>query len=150
MNYFVFTDDATFYLNGVVNKQNERWSDENPYWKVETHTQTPQKVNVWCSIVGSNILGPFFIDGNLGGPKYLDLLLSQIVPAIQDLFPGELFDDVWFQQDGAPAHYTLIVREFLNETFGERWIGRGVTLEEAIAWPARSPDLTPLDFYGAT
>ena len=32
---------------------------------------------------------------------------------------------------------------FLTETFGNRWIGRN----GPIAWPARSPDLTPLDFF---
>jgi hypothetical protein len=36
-----------------------------------------------------------------------------------------------------------IVRQFLNEAFPNRWIGRG----EAISWPARSPNLTPLDFF---
>jgi hypothetical protein len=36
-----------------------------------------------------------------------------------------------------------IVRQFLNEAFPNRWIGRG----GAISWPARSPDLTPLDFF---
>ena len=37
----------------------------------------------------------------------------------------------------------MIVREFLNETFRNRWIGRnGPT-----PWPPRSPDITPLDFF---
>ena len=34
------------------------------------------------------------------------------------------------------------VREFLDEEFSERWIGRGGLLE----WSPRSPDLNPLDF----
>ncbi|EZA60797.1 hypothetical protein X777_13786 [Ooceraea biroi] len=43
----VFTDEATFTLTGEVNNQNVRfWSDENPNWMRETHTQYPQKVNV--------------------------------------------------------------------------------------------------------
>jgi hypothetical protein len=32
---------------------------------------------------------------------------------------------------------------YLNENFIGRWIGRGSTIK----WPARSPDLTPLDFF---
>ncbi|KDR12539.1 hypothetical protein L798_13713 [Zootermopsis nevadensis] len=47
------------------------------------------------------------------------------------------------QQDGAPAHFTLDVREFLNRTYPGRWIGRGGPVE----WPARSPDLTYLNYY---
>eukprot|EP00731_Ephydatia_muelleri_P036869 Em0342g2a len=46
-------------------------------------------------------------------------------------------------QDGAPAHYLRGVRDWLNETFGTKWIGRGGPLES----PARSPDLTPMDFW---
>ena len=144
----VFSDEATFYLNGAVNKHNDRlWTDENPYWIRETHTQTPQKVNVWCGMVGDNIIGPFFIQGNLNGERYLELLQTEIVPAIQNLFPGEEFGEVWFQQDGAPPHYSVIVRDYLNVTFPNRWIGRGVVGVLAIAWPPRSPDLTPLDFF---
>ncbi|GBM96102.1 hypothetical protein AVEN_29504-1 [Araneus ventricosus] len=50
---------------------------------------------------------------------------------------------VIFQQDGAPPHYGNIVREFLDTTFPQRWISRGAVM----AWPPRSPDITPLDFY---
>ncbi|EZA60061.1 hypothetical protein X777_13886, partial [Ooceraea biroi] len=34
-------------------------------------------------------------------------------------------------------------RNILNESFPDRWIGRG----RRISWPARSPDLTPLGFF---
>jgi len=33
--------------------------------------------------------------------------------------------------------------QHLNDTFPDRWIGRGSTIN----WPPRSPDLTPLEFY---
>ena len=48
-----------------------------------------------------------------------------------------------FQQDGAPPHWGLHVRQFLNQTFPDRWIGR----DGPIPWPPRSPDITPLDFF---
>ena len=48
-----------------------------------------------------------------------------------------------FQQDGAPPHWGLIVRDFLNETFPNQWIGRN----GSTAWPPRSPDITHLDFF---
>lgn len=37
------------------------------------------------------------------------------------------------------------VREYL-EIFSGRWIGRKGQIE----WPAKSPDITPVDFYGIT
>jgi hypothetical protein len=31
----------------------------------------------------------------------------------------------WFQQDGAPPHFAANVRDFLNQEYPNRWIGRG-------------------------
>jgi len=70
------------------------------------------------------------------------MLREQIVPAIRDTAGGNM-DEIYFQQDGAPPHYGVIVRQYLNEVFQDRWIGRRVIYE----WPPRSPDLTPLDFF---
>jgi hypothetical protein len=47
---------------------------------------------------------------------------------------------MWFMHDGTPPHFLHIVRQHLNQTFGEQWIGRG----GPVKWPARSPDLDPL------
>ena len=53
------------------------------------------------------------------------------------------FEEMVFQQDGAPAHYANDVRNLLNEKLPGAWIGRC----GAIEWPPRSPDLSPLDFF---
>lgn len=54
-------------------------------------------------------------------------------------------ESIWFQQDGAPPHYAVNVRDYLDLTFPEQWVGKRSSLE----WPARSPDLSPLYyFYG--
>jgi hypothetical protein len=44
---------------------------------------------------------------------------------------------------GPPPHFLLIVKQHQNQTFGEQWIGCGGPVD----WPARSPDLNPLDFW---
>ncbi len=141
-----FSDESTFFLNGYVNRHNMRyWCQQNPFeYRIE-HTQRPLKSMVWAGILGRRIIGPFFIDGNLNGQKYLDLLQNDVVPAIQDAAYDQNidFDSVYFQQDGAPPHFAIIVRDFLNQTFPNRWIGRS----GPILWPPRSPDLTPLDFF---
>lgn len=140
----VFSDEATFFLNGSVNRHNmSYWSEENPHWMIDSRaTQYPQKVNVWAGIINDRIVGPFFYEGNLDARKYENMLRDQIVPAIQGIV-GEEFDQTWFQQDGASAHYARIARDYLDIVFAGRWIGRRGTIE----WPARSPDLTPLDYF---
>lgn len=149
LSKMVFSDEATFCLSGSVNRQNFRyWAPENPHWSMESHTQFPQKVNVWAGIVGTAIVGPFFIEGTLNSEKYLDLLQNYIIPSVSALYPNDEnpnipADSIWFQQDGAPPHYSRTVREYLHNIFPNRWIGRRGFIE----WPARSPDLTPLDFY---
>lgn len=145
----LFSDEATFCLNGKVNRQNCRyWSTANPHWMTEAHTQYPQKVNVWAGIVEDRIIGPFFFDEPLTGQRYLDFLENELIPALTEIFPNEndpnlLNEHIWFQQDGAPPHFARPVRDFLNRCFPRRWIGRRGTIE----WPPRSPDLTPLDFF---
>lgn len=59
--------------------------------------------DVECGIILKRVIRPHFFDQHLNGD----------------------FDvDIWFQQDGAPLHYAILVN-----------------------WPARSFDLTPIDFF---
>lgn len=96
-----------------------------------THSKTT-KVNVWMGIIGHNFIGPFFINGNLTSEVYLELLRGQIIPQLEIIYPNRR--NIWFQQDGAPAHFGLEVRQFLDQMFPHQWIGRRGEIE----WPARS------------
>lgn len=143
-----FSDECSFFLNGTVNRHNCRyWADSNPRIFHEVHTQHPEKLNVWAGIFGNQIVGPFFLPGNLTGEMYLELLENTIHPALVEILENNnneyLENRLTFQQDGAPPHFAARVRQYLDETFPGRWIGR----RGAIEWPPRSPDLTPLDFF---
>ncbi|GFT67823.1 hypothetical protein TNCV_4518021 [Trichonephila clavipes] len=49
-------DEAHFWLNGYVNKQNGRiWSEANPQVYVETPLH-PEKLTVWCALWAGGIL----------------------------------------------------------------------------------------------
>ena len=72
-----------------------------------------------------------------------DYMLKEIVWPIFEVLFEDNVPHMHYQQDGAPAHYLRGVRDWLNETIGTKWIGRGGPLE----WPAHSPDLTPVDFW---
>lgn len=88
------------------------------------------------------MLGPHFLLPRLNGERYLQFLDQTLPDLIEDL-PLALRQQMWYQHDGAPAHCAANVRDWLNRRFPARWIGRG----GHIPWPARSPDLTPLDFF---
>ncbi|GFV15545.1 uncharacterized protein TNCV_4835711 [Trichonephila clavipes] len=51
-----YSDEAHFWLNGYVNKQNCRiWSEANPQVYVETPLH-PEKLTVWCALWAGGIL----------------------------------------------------------------------------------------------
>lgn len=137
----MFTDEAHFCLHGGVNRQNYRfWSDANPHWFTEIPLHSPH-VTVWIGIGQSGIVGPFFFNETVNSERYLAMLENSVLPALQE-FPN--YDALIFMHDGAPPHWAITVRNFLDANFPMRWMGRG---SQQYPWPARSPDLTPCDFF---
>lgn len=139
-NRILWTDEASFKLNGCVNRHNcVYWSDTNPHELLEQELNVPG-VNVWAGVWSGGIVGPYFFNGTVTGASYLEMLQDVVLPELQNnpLFENTNF--IW-QQDGAPPHYSLVVRECISSNFDE-WIGRRGTTD----WPPRSCDLTPLDF----
>ncbi|GFV26198.1 transposable element Tc3 transposase [Trichonephila clavipes] len=54
----LFSDEAHFWLNGYVNKQNCRiWNEANPQVYVETPLH-PEKLTVWCALWAGGIISP--------------------------------------------------------------------------------------------
>lgn len=88
------------------------------------------------------LIGPHIFEEPLTGDVYLNFLRNDLPPLLRDV-PDHIQRAMILQQDGAPPHFSKQVKDFLNETFPGRWIGRGGPQQ----WPARSPDLTPLDFF---
>ena len=63
---------------------------------LESHTQYPQKINVWTGILNGTLIRPFFIDGNLNAREYKEFLRNQIVARIREI-TGDNFQNIWFQ-----------------------------------------------------
>ena len=136
----MWTDEATFKLNGHVNRHNcVYYATENPHIVITQEMNVPGIV-VWAGIWSGGLIGPFFFRDTVTGRSYLEMLDEKIVPAIEYQMNLE---EIFYMHDGAPAHYHQSVRRFLDKTFPDRWIGRRGPIE----WPARSPDLTPTDFF---
>lgn len=141
-NSIVFSDEAIFHTDGVISPHNCRWWSKTKPNFMQIKPIYSQKLIVWCAIHRHGVIGPYFFSRDVDGHSYLNMLKEFVIPELQRL---GLLHQCLFQQDGSPNHYTKPVINYLANTFQDRWIGRaGVA---PIAWPVRSPDLTPLDFY---
>lgn len=141
----VWTDESLFCRNSMWNRRVvHHWAPKirNPHVGRELSHQTRWSVNVWAAIRGNDIIGPVFIDGNLNAGRYLEILNGP-VSRYMDQLPLAQNVQTWYQHDGAPPHIAIQVRNRLNQIFPNQWIGRF----SRDAWPPRSPDLTPLDFF---
>lgn len=139
----LFTDEAGFHQDGIVNFHNNHvWAGENPHAVVEGRRQHRFSINVWAGIIGDRLIGPHILPNRLTGARYLAFLVNDLSVLLDDV-PYQQRLEMWFMHDGAPAHFLRNVREHLTNTFNRRWIGRG----GPVSWPARSPDLNPLDFW---
>ena len=99
------SDEATFYLNGLVNKHNVRyWSDTNPHVTIQTVMKSP-KLNV-CQ--KNQLVGPYFFeDDAVNGNNYLSMFENFFIWEVRKLHKVR---SIRFQQDGAPAHLSTDVR----------------------------------------
>jgi hypothetical protein len=83
------------------------------------------------------------VDPNrLTGRNYKARLENNMPDFLADV-PLIIHRELHFMHDGAPAHFSLVARRYLNRKLPGRWIGTG----GPIAWPPLSPDLNPLDFF---
>lgn len=148
-NFFkriLWTDESKFDKDGITNYHNAHYwaskADGNPKKKRAKGSQRRFSLNVWMGIVCNHLIGPYFLPENLNGETYENFLTEELPQLLQDL-PAEITQNMWFQHDGCPAHYRRSVRQLLDTTYPNKWIGRG----GPTPWPARSPDLTPMDYY---
>ncbi|GFW45009.1 uncharacterized protein TNCV_4513231 [Trichonephila clavipes] len=118
----LFSDEAHFWLNGCVNKQNCRiWSEANPQVYVETPLH-PEKLTVWCALWAGEIIGPYFFKNDEGhnvtvnGDRYRAMITNFFIPELNNHDVQEL----WFQQDGATYHTARATIDLLKDTFGDR------------------------------
>lgn len=143
LHKILWSDESCFTRRGMVNFHNLRvWSTQHPHEVRPRNFQREFSVNVWMGIVGNNVLGPFLLPHRLNGQYFLEFLQENHAEFLENV-PLNVRNQLYFQLDGCPAHYFAPVLNWLNTNYGERWIGRG----GPVAWPPRSPDITPMDFF---
>ncbi|GFU68852.1 putative DD41D transposase [Trichonephila clavipes] len=141
----LFSDEAHFWLNGYVNKQNcGIWIEASPQVYVETPLH-PETLTVWCALWAGGIIGPYFFKNDEGhnvtvnGDRYRTMINNFFIPELNNHDVGELL----FQQDGATCHTARATIDLWKDTFGDRLI----SLFGPVNWPPRYCDLTPLDYF---
>jgi hypothetical protein len=71
-------------------------------------------VNVWAEFIDDNLIGPYLLPLRLTGDIYLTFL-QDTLPELLEMVPLEVRREMWFKHDGAPAHFTDIVCEYLEK-----------------------------------
>lgn len=97
---------------------------------------------VWSGILEDQLFGPYFFPGTVTANSYTTMLTDYLLPEMRNR--GIEPRAVVYMHDGAPAHTARSVADFLTNTFSHHI---GGDQRAFIAWPPRSPDLNPLDFY---
>lgn len=145
-NFFtqiIWTDESRVTSDGIFNRNNNHlWADVNPHQQVNRVYQGRFGFNVWVGLLANGVLAYEIYDGNLNSEVYLNILERHIIDYM-DAIPLRNRENLFFQHDGAPAHNAAVVVDCLNNNFRRQWMGTN----GPIRWPARSPDLTPLDFF---
>jgi len=72
LSRIVFSDKATFHINGTINQHNVRiWSMEHRHETVKHQRDSP-RVNVFCAVSQKMVYGPFYFDEKtIKGASYL-------------------------------------------------------------------------------
>ena len=74
-NKILWTDEASFTTSGIYNRRNTNyWAAANPHKYEMTKFQGRSSLNVWCGMLGNQIIGPLFNRGSLTGQRYLQFL----------------------------------------------------------------------------
>ena len=129
--------------DGIINLHNHHlWATDNPQGMVVASHQQQLSINVWAGIIGDHLFGPVLLPQHLKGETYLAFLQNTLPPLLQNVSLA-IWHTMWLRHIGAPAHFLINACRHLNNIFPRCRIGHWGT----VAWPARSPDLNPLDFY---
>ncbi|GFT31440.1 transposable element Tcb1 transposase [Trichonephila clavipes] len=99
----------------------------DPAFIVERHTAISQGVTVWGAISWDTRSSLVVLQGTLTARRYVDDILTPIVLPMLSSRPGAIY-----QQDNARPHTARLSQQCLQGY-------------DVLPWPARSPDLSPIE-----
>ena len=115
-NKIVSSDEAHFWLNGYVNKENYRfWGTENRNTGISiSKSLHSEKVTLWAALLSAKGIYLYFFDSMVAGNSYEKLLEAKKRGWVKTFH---------FMQDGATPHRTEEVFEATYNVYGNRVIG---------------------------
>ncbi|GFV86103.1 transposable element Tc1 transposase [Trichonephila clavipes] len=126
----IFSDESRFSLSDddhrtrVWRRTGQR---SDPAFIVERHTAISQGVTVWGAISWDTRSSLVVLQGTLTARRYVDDILTPIVLPMLSSRPGAIY-----QQDNARPHTARLSQQCLQGY-------------DVLPWPARSPDLSPIE-----
>eukprot|EP00658_Telonema_sp_P-2_P071069 TRINITY_DN60393_c0_g1_i1.p1 TRINITY_DN60393_c0_g1~~TRINITY_DN60393_c0_g1_i1.p1 ORF type:complete len:371 (-),score=36.65 TRINITY_DN60393_c0_g1_i1:26-1138(-) len=141
---WTFSDEKWWMVGGV--KGNERiWvshDDPDPEERYVGFEAHPVKVMIWGAVSYHGRSSIHIFDGGVDSETYQDCLEQAYLPAC---FEGEYLalsrtHKYVFQQDGARCHTSKSTQAWLL-----RELPKNIALLEKNDWPAKSPDLSPIE-----
>ena len=138
LSNLITSDEEIFSLNSEVTTKNtvkySKYGQGHSPDHYIGHQQGAAQVMVWVGLIGDGrVLGPHFIDGNIDS-QYVQREFGAL---------GINLENVWWQQDGVPAHTSNQSMHYLRGQFP----GKVISKRGDVIWPPRSPDLAILDFF---
>lgn len=146
----LWSDESSFELFSLPNRQNDRvWSKSSRNIEPCLRIKFPPKIQVWGMISfqavselhlipkGQMVNGAYYRDSILAKTcldaikrkrKRGSILERSMLPNMSELF---------FMQDGAPAHTANSTQEWCSKKFPNFW--------RKAEWPGNSPDLNPIE-----
>jgi hypothetical protein len=147
LDQLIVSDEAVFSLNSEVNTRNvikyAPYGNGDPADHYVEFAQGADQVMVWVGLTRAGVvLGPHFAERNLDTREYLRIIRYHV---IQRDFHVHNIDrnNMWWQQDGAPAHTSNATMQYLRGQFPLRLMSK----RGDWPWPPRSPDLVICDFF---
>ncbi|GFW08844.1 retrovirus-related Pol polyprotein from transposon 297 [Trichonephila clavipes] len=126
----IFSDESRFSLSAddhrtrVWRRTGQR---SDPAFIVERHTAISQGVTVWGAISWDTRSSLVVLQGTLTARRYVDDILMPIVLPMLSSRPGAIY-----QQDNVRPHTARLSQQCLQGY-------------DVLPWPARSPDLSPIE-----
>ncbi|GFX87025.1 transposable element Tc3 transposase [Trichonephila clavipes] len=133
----LFSDESRFSLSSDCRRQTDlarEWYCLSSRNIQEKDRYPTCSIMVWAGImINDRTCLHVVANGTMTGQRYIDEVL---LPHVR-LFRGAVGDKFVFMDDNATCHRTLSVQDCLDSEGFQR-----------LVWPARSPDLNPIEMWG--
>lgn len=137
----IFSGEMNFYLSGEVSRKDLCIFGSDKSQDLTEDDADTQKVKLFCAISKNKVYGPYFL--SLESDYFYQRLLEESL--LPQLDRDDVADTMMLQVDIPLSQFNDTLRHLLDTRLPEHCIGP--VSDSLPAWPSRSPELSPLDFF---